>query len=171
MRYRGTGSAISSSLTHLSARGISPSSPASSRLTVRRLRSSSRTAAFGLSGGIGTSSYASRDRKLVDRIKDTVLHSINEMTTRKRKASSGVIDLTRPTQKRPRSASDDDIIVVDDPTEASRSMTADGDSQSGPPSSIRLEDKQSLMKGEVPKHLLNWSRLSMKHIRLVSRIS
>jgi hypothetical protein len=64
------------------------------------------------------SSHASRDRRLVTRIKDTMLRPITEMKARKRKASPGVIDLTCPTQKRPRSASGGDIIIIDEDTQS-----------------------------------------------------
>jgi len=124
-----------------------------------------RTAALGLQDGVGTSSLASRDRKLMDRIRDTMLHPINEIRARKRKASPSVIDLTRPTQKRPRSANSSDIIIVDEGAETSRSVTVDGESQPGRSPPVELEDEQSLTKDDVGKRVLSWSRLSMKQIR------
>jgi len=70
----------------------------------------------------------------VTRIKDTMLYPITEMKARKRKASPGVIGLTCPTQKRPRSASGNDIIVVD---EGTQSMVVE-ESGPGRPSSVVL---------------------------------
>lgn len=102
----------------------------------------------------------------MDRIKDTMFYPISEMKARKRKASPSIIDLTRPTQKRPRSASSSDIIVIDKPAETSQSTTVDIESQSGRSPSIEIEDERSLAKVDVMKRVLSWSRLSMKHIRL-----
>lgn len=101
----------------------------------------------------------------MDRTKDTMFHLINGMKARKRKASPEIIDLTRPTQKRPRSASSRDAIALDEPTETSEAVTVDLESQPGRPTSI--EDEQSLTRVDVMKRVLSWSRLSVKQIRLV----
>ena len=107
------------------------------------------------------SSRASSDRKLVTRIKETMLYQITEMKARKRKASPGVIDLTCPTQKRPRSASGNDIIVVDEDTQ---SMVIE-ESEPGRPSSVVLPGERSRAKSDVTGRVLNWSRLSMNKMR------
>lgn len=94
-----------------------------------------------------------------------MLHSITEMKARKRKASPGVIDLTCPAKKRSRSASDNDVIVVDEDTEPSQSTVLSGESEPGRSPSVELQDELSLTKGDVMEQALNWSRLSMKQIR------
>ena len=95
------------------------------------------------------------------RIKDTMLYPITEMKARKRKASPGVIDLTCPTQKRPRSASGNDIIIIDEDTQS----MAVGDSQPGRSPSVELQGERSLTKSDVTGRVLNWSRLSMEKMR------
>lgn len=130
----------------------------------RQLRLPPHTTVPGLRGNTGTSSRTSKDRTLVDRIKDTMFHPINEIKARKRKGSPGVIDLTQPTQKRPRSTSGSDI-VVDEPGETSHSRVADVESHPGRLLSVELEDDQSLTMGDVTKRVLSWSRLSMRRIR------
>ncbi|KAF9653185.1 DUF1671-domain-containing protein [Thelephora ganbajun] len=131
----------------------------------KSLRPPLRAAVLELSGGLGTSSHTSRDRKLVARIKDTMLHPINEMKARKRKESPGVIDLTSPTQKRSRSTSGNAIIVVEEDTETPQSMIIDGERQPDRSPSVEIQDERSLTKGDMMKHVLNWSRLSVKQIR------
>ena len=92
---------------------------------------------------------------------------INEMKARKRKASPSIIDLTRPTQKRPRSASSDDIVVLDEPTETLEPIAVDLESQPGRRPSIEFEKERSLTKVDMMKGMLKWSRLPMKQIRSV----
>lgn len=137
----------------------------SSCSTTRSLRSSLRTAALGQQGGRGTSSHTSRGRGLVARIKGTMFHPITEVKARKRKASPDVIDLTRSTQKRPRSASGNDIIALDEDPKASTPAMVGGGSGPGRSPSVEIQDELSLTKGDVMKHVLNWSRLTMKTIR------
>lgn len=122
---------------------------------------------LGPQDGLGTSPHASRDRKLVARIKDTMLHPITEMKARKRKATPGIIDLTCPTQKRPRSANGKDIIFVDEDTGTSQPTIVGGKHEPGRSPSVEIQDQQSLTKGDAMKHVLGWSRLSMKQIRSV----
>ena len=107
------------------------------------------------------SSHGSRDRKLVTRIKDTMFSPITEMKARKRKASPGVIDLTCPTQKRPRSASGNDTIVIDEDTQ---SMVAE-EGEPGRPSSVVVHGERPLAKSDVTGRVLNWSRLPMKKMQ------
>ena len=126
------------------------------------------TAAPGLRGGVETSSHASRDRKLMDRIKDTMFHPINEIKARKRKESPAVIDLTEPTLKRPRSASGNDIVVVGEATETSHSRSINVERHQGRPASVEPDDEQPPTRGDVTRRMLNWSRLSMKRIGSVS---
>lgn len=101
----------------------------------------------------------------MDRLKNVMLHPINEIKARKRKASPSVIDLTRPTQKRTRSAGGSDIIVLDEPTETSQPTTAGVESHPGRPPSLDSEDGQPLAKADVMERMLKWSRLSMKQLR------
>ena len=98
------------------------------------------------------------------RIKDTMLHPITEMKARKRKASSGFIDLTCPTQKRSRSTSGNDIVIIED-TEISQTMVGGGESKPGRSPSVELQDGRSPAKSDVMKYALKWSRLSMKEMR------
>lgn len=158
------GSVISSSSIRPSGCNPPTSSHSLSQLITRQLPLPPHTTAPGLRDNIGTSSRTSRDKTLVDRIKDTMFHSINEIKARKRKGSPGVIDLTQPTQKRPRSVSGSDI-VVDEPGESSHSRVADVESQPGRLLSVELDDDQSLAMGDVTKRVLSWSRLSTKRIR------
>jgi hypothetical protein len=97
----------------------------------------------------------------VTRIKDTMLYPITEMKARKRKASPGVIDLTCPTQKRPRSASGGDIIIIDEDTQ---SMAVE-ESKPGRSASVELQGRRLLTKSDVTRRVLNWSRLSMTKMR------
>ena len=92
-------------------------------------------------------------------------HPINDMKARKRKTSPGVIDLTRPSQKRPRSASSSDVIVLGEPTESSEFITVDVESQIGRPPSIELEESESVTKADLMKLMLSWSRLPVKRLR------
>jgi len=128
----------------------------------KQLRLPLRTTAPGLQGGVETRSHASRDRKLMDRIKDTMFHPINEIKARKRKESPAVIDLTQPTLKRPRSASGND--VVGEATETSHSKSIEVENQRGRPPSIEPDDELPPTRGDVTRRMLNWSRLSMKRI-------
>ena len=137
--------------------------------TTRSVRSPLRTAALGTQDGLGTNSHAPRDKRLAARIKDTILHPITEMKARKRKASPGVIDLTCPTQKRPRSTSSNDVVVVDEDPETLQPAMIGGESESGRSPSVEIQDEGSLTRGAVMKDVLNWSRLSMKHIRSASK--
>ena len=98
------------------------------------------------------------------RIKDNVLHQITEMKSRRRKASPGIIDLTCPTQKRSRSASGKDVIVVDD-AENLQPMIVDGARGSGRSPSVEIEEERSPADGDIMGHALNWSRFSMKRLR------
>ena len=98
------------------------------------------------------------------KIKDNMLRPIAEMKARKRKASPGIIDLTRPTQKRSRSASGKDVIVVDD-AENLQPVIVDGARGSGRSASVEIQEERSPANGDIMKHALNWSRLSMKQIR------
>lgn len=134
-----------------------PSSHNCSRSTTRSLHA----AVPELQGGLGMSSHASRDRRLVTRIKDTMLYPITGMRARKRKASPGVIDLTRPTQKRSRSASGNDIIIIDEDTQS----MAVGECKPGRSPSVELQGERSLARSDVMGRVLNWSRLSMKKMR------
>lgn len=152
-------------------RSVILSSPSSSRPITRQLRPPLRTAAVGPQDSVRMSLGPPRDRKLMDRIKDTVFSPINEMKARKRKASPAVIDLTRPTQKRPRSASSSDIVVLDEPIETSEPINVDVESQPGRPPPIELKDEQSSTRVDVMEGMLSWSRLSMKQIRLASSSS
>lgn len=87
------------------------------------------------------------------------------MKARKRKASPGIIDLTCPTQKRPRSASGNDVIVLDGDTGTSDLMIVGGESGPGRSPSAEIQDEGSLTKADAMKHVLNWSRLPMRQIR------
>ena len=98
-------------------------------------------------------------------MKDTMLHPITEMGARKRKAGPGVIDLTRPTQKRPRSASGNDVIVVDEGMEISQPTMVGRENESVRPPSVEIQGERSLAKDNAMKHVLGWSRLSMNKIR------
>ena len=98
------------------------------------------------------------------RIKDNVLHPITEMKARKRKASPGIIDLTCPTQKRSRSASGKDVIVVDD-AENLQPVIVDGARGSGRSPSVEIQEERSPANGDIMKCALSWSRFSMKQIR------
>ena len=115
----------------------------------------------GLRDGLGISSHTSRDRRLVTRIKDTMLHPITEMKARKRKASPGAIDLTCPTQKRSRSASGNDTIIIDEGTQS----MAVGESEPGRSPSTELQGERSLTKSDVTRRVLKWSRLSVETMR------
>lgn len=101
----------------------------------------------------------------MDRIKGTMLHTITGMKARKRKVSPGIIDLTCPTQKRSRSASGNDVIVVDEDVVISEPMIVGGESGPGRSPSAEIQEERSLTKADVMKHMLNWSRLSMKQMR------
>ena len=161
-KFRGTGSVTSSSLIHPSLYDQFSPPYSSSRLTARSLRPPLRAAALGQQGVLGTTSNASR---LVARIKDTMFHPINEMKARKRKASPGVIDLTCPTQKRSRSASGNGTVIVDEDAETPQSMLVGGEGEPGRSPSVELQDERPMTKGDVLKHMLSWSRLSMRQIR------
>ena len=94
-----------------------------------------------------------------------MLHPIAEMKAQKRKASPGVIDLACPTQKRSRSASGKDVIVVDEDAEMSQPVIVGGVREPGRSPSVEIQDERSPANGDIMKHVLNWSRLSMKQIR------
>lgn len=133
----------------------------------KELRLPPLNTAPGMQSGIGTGSHTSGNRKLMDRIKDTMFHSINEIKARKRKESPAFIDLTQPTQKRPRSTSGDDVAVADEAGGASHSKIIGTEGQPDRPPSVELEGvvEQSFTKGDVIRRVLNWSRLPMKQIR------
>ena len=95
-----------------------------------------------------------------------MLNQITEMKARKRKASPGVIDLTCPTQKRSRSASGKDVIVVDEDGENLQPVIVGGAGGSARSPSVEVQDERSPANGDIMRHVLNWSRLSMKQIRL-----
>lgn len=120
---------------------------------------------LGPQDGLATSSHDPGDRNLVARIKDTMLHPITEMGARKRKVGPGVIDLTCPTKKRPRSVSGNDVVVVDEGTEISQPMMVGGENESVRSPSVEIQDERLLAKGDAMKHVLGWSRLSMNKIR------
>ena len=94
-----------------------------------------------------------------------MLHPITEMKARKRKANPTVIDLTSPTQKRSRSASGNDIIIVGEDVGASHSTRVDEENEPGGSPSVELQGERSLTKKDVTKDVLHWSRLSINRMR------
>jgi hypothetical protein len=94
-----------------------------------------------------------------------MLHPITEMKARKRKANPSAIDLTRPTQKRSRSASGNDIVIVDEDIGASQSTGVDEENEPGRRQSVELQGERSPTKNDVPKDVLCWSRLSINRMR------
>lgn len=99
------------------------------------------------------------------RIKDTMLHPITEMKARKRKANPSAIDSTCPTQKRSRSASDNDIVIIDEDIGASHSTGVEEENEPGRQPSVELQTEESPRKNDLTKAVLRWSRLPMNRMR------